>query len=638
MAPSVYDVGPFRVDRVAYRMTRGSETVELSPKLLDLLLYLLERPAALVTKEELLDALWPGANVTENALAQAVSELRQAIGDEAASPTFIKTVARRGYRLIAPVQAIDAPVAVANARPDPLPAAAHTMVVMDFANVTGEVADAWLSHGIAETVTGDLRALGRFRVVDRRRVAEAVAATNGSLQAVTEFIGARLAVVGSFQRTGGRIRITARAVDIVSGEAFADAKVDGALDDIFDLQDQVVSAFARELGIATGSPSAPASRDTSSLDAFHAFTEGSVRIESLNVRQMPQAIADFERAVAADPRYARAFAGLASAQLASFESSRCDNEPDRALLDRAVDNARHAVRLDEALAEAHATLALVLVSTGRTEEAAAAARRAVTLEPANWRHWFRLGHATWGSHRLRAAAQTLALYPDFAFAHFQSAMVFVARGDLAQAEVVLRQGAAVQDRQIARGGRYPALGLHWLLGLVRLAQDDGEEAIAEFDREATLAEPHRLYGREFTMHALYGRGAALLRTGRHADAIDSLRRAAALYPDSGPVNLALAIAQRAAGSIRDAEASARLVARALATLAVSRPLEAALVRAQVLATQGDVPGAASAAENVLAEAPAGFAGWTLPIEPILRQLVDQTAFAAVRQRLIERAR
>lgn len=258
-----------------------------------------------------------------------------------------------------------------------------------------------------------------------------------------------------------------------------------------------------------------------------------MRLESLDVRELPGAIANFERAVAADPHYTLAYTGLASAELARYETTRSDNEPAVDVLQRAEQHARHAVQLDDTIAEAHATLALVLVSSWQTNEAAAAARRAVALEPSNWRHLFRLGHASWGDERLRAATHTLALYPDFAFAHFQTAMVHVARGRVRDAESVLRQGAAVQDRQIGRGGRYPALGLHWLLGLVRLAQDDVEEAIAEFDREQVLAEPHRLYGREYAMHALHGRGAALLRARRPDEAIESFHRALELYPHHG---------------------------------------------------------------------------------------------------------
>src|SRR5215471_10396025 len=101
-----YRFGPFLVDRARYRVYRGADVLELTPKLLDLLLHLVDHAGSLVTKEQLLDALWPGANVTDNALAQAVPELREALDDDAATPRFIKTVARRGYRFIAPVEII----------------------------------------------------------------------------------------------------------------------------------------------------------------------------------------------------------------------------------------------------------------------------------------------------------------------------------------------------------------------------------------------------------------------------------------------------------------------------------------------------------------------------------------------------
>jgi tetratricopeptide (TPR) repeat protein len=374
------------------------------------------------------------------------------------------------------------------------------------------------------------------------------------------------------------------------------------------------------------------------LDAFRAISEGWVRLESLDVRQIPESIADFERAAAADPRYALAYTGLANAEFAFYETTRSDNEPAQDTLDRAVRHARHAVELDEGLAEAHATLALVLVSTWRIDEATTAARRAVALEPSNWRHLFRLGHASWGDRRLRAAANTLALYPDFAFAHFQIAMVHVARGHLLDAETVLRQGAAVQDRQLGKGGRYPALGLHWLLGLVRLAQGDIDEAIRELDRERTLAEPHRLYGREYAMHALHGRGAALGRAGRIADAIDAFERALELYPHHAPTHLGLALAHRAAGSTAAADRAIARAEAALTTLVRTRPIEAAIVRAQLLAVRGDVEGALGVLGRLLREAPPGFAAWTLPADPLMAQLKESSVFTGILGQLGDRAR
>src|SRR5205814_10206165 len=105
------------------------------------------------------------------------------------------------------------------------------------------------------------------------------------------------------------------------------------------------------------------------------------------------------------------------------------------------------------------------------------------------------------------------------------------------------------------GGRDPALGLHWLLGLVRLALDDVEEAIVEFDREVKVAEPHRLYGREYAMYAMYARGEALLRAKRIAEAIEAFQRALTFYPDHARLHLGLAQAFTDRGSSSDAAAS-----------------------------------------------------------------------------------
>src|SRR5262249_42912610 len=142
--------GPFVADRTGYRVLREGRAIDVTPKLLDLLFHLVDHAGDLVTKEALLDALWPGANVTENALAQAVSELRQALGDDAASPRFIKTVARRGYRFIAPIERIESG-AGAGSGAERLEKGNRTIAVMDFAKVSREADAAWLSAGPSET-------------------------------------------------------------------------------------------------------------------------------------------------------------------------------------------------------------------------------------------------------------------------------------------------------------------------------------------------------------------------------------------------------------------------------------------------------------------------------------------------------
>jgi DNA-binding winged helix-turn-helix (wHTH) protein len=168
-----YKFGPFLVDGGAYRLLRDGQNIPLSPKIIDLLLFLAARPSVLVSKDDLFRALWPDVAVTDNALTQAVSELRQALGDDPASPKFVQTVARRGYRFIAPVEAVVSASAALTPAPEPPPPRMPTVAVLDFDNVSGDASLAWLASGIAETVTNDLRA-ATLRIIDRVRVTEAV--------------------------------------------------------------------------------------------------------------------------------------------------------------------------------------------------------------------------------------------------------------------------------------------------------------------------------------------------------------------------------------------------------------------------------------------------------------------------------
>ena len=101
--------------------------------------------------------------------------------------------------------------------------------MLDFTNVTRDASLDWLSSGIAETVTNDLRAALQVRILDRMRIVQAAKRSGNDLAALRRELQFDMAVVGSFQRSGDRLRITARAVDAASGEALADSKADGLL-------------------------------------------------------------------------------------------------------------------------------------------------------------------------------------------------------------------------------------------------------------------------------------------------------------------------------------------------------------------------------------------------------------------------
>src|SRR5262244_1696938 len=96
--------GPFRLDLDNACLWHGVETMVLSPKAFDVLRYLVTNPDRLVTKDELLDAVWPETAVTDAVLRVAIGALRKVLGDMAQTPRFIATVSRRGYRFLAPVE------------------------------------------------------------------------------------------------------------------------------------------------------------------------------------------------------------------------------------------------------------------------------------------------------------------------------------------------------------------------------------------------------------------------------------------------------------------------------------------------------------------------------------------------------
>jgi DNA-binding winged helix-turn-helix (wHTH) protein/tetratricopeptide (TPR) repeat protein len=634
-----YKFGPFVVDGGAYRLTREGASIPLSPKIIDLLLFLAARPSVLVSKDELFRALWPDVAVTDNALTQAVSELRQALGDDAANPQFIQTVARRGYRFISAVEAVVAPSSQPVPLPPPLqPPPAPSIAVLDFDNVSGDASLTWLSSGIAETITNDLRT-ATPRIIDRVLVTQALAQSGRDLAALRQTLGIDRAVVGSFQRAGDRLRITARIIDVASGECLADAKADGPIDQVFDLQDRVVTQFIDALGAGRPGPGDRRHyRETSSLEAYQAFTEGRVRLESLDASLVPGAVADFERAIALDPRYGAAHVGLGNARFWQYEMSRARNHPDGALLARAIDHVRKAIELERDLADGYATLAFLLVSAGRSAEALAAARRAVALEPGYWGNQFRLAHAAWGEERLQAIARSMELYPDFPFAHFEAAMVHIARGTLDRAESTLREGTIVQDRQANLKQRYPAKGLHWLLGLVRLARGDAAEAVLEFDRELAPG-GGQLYGPEFAMNAHDGAGFALLWTGDAGAAVGRFRKALELFPEHARSLVGLGAALAADG---EAVAADSAFARASASIDAlrrgSRSSEAALVEAFHHAVRGKQDDAIASLQRLLDKADMPFIGWTIPVEPLLERLRGTPAFQGILARLAERAR
>jgi tetratricopeptide (TPR) repeat protein len=428
-------------------------------------------------------------------------------------------------------------------------------------------------------------------------------------------------------------------VDVRSRETLAQAKSDGPVTDVFALQDAIVTQLSSGLAL-TVTPAAALrinARETSSLEAYRALTLGRLKLEALDLAEVPGAIADFERALQLDPDYALAHVGLAHARFWKFQASRARLRPDRDELTAAVVHARRAVEIDPELAEGHAALAFFLSSADRGREAVAAGRIASALEPGNWRHQFRLGVAAWGDERIQSLQAVIAQFPALAYAYLALAMPYVARNDLATARTILARGITFESAQAAQG-RFPGRGLHWLLGLVDLASGDVPAAQREFDAELS-SRAAAVYDDEFTMDACAGLGYAHLAEGDASAAAASFERGLERVPDHARLVVGLS---ESAARLKQRDRAKELLARAgrsVDTLvSEGRTVEASMSRACWLVASGRPDEAIAELGTLLDSAPAGSAGWTIPIEPGLAALRGSPRFKRLLARLADRAR
>ena len=358
------------------------------------------------------------------------------------------------------------------------------------------------------------------------------------------------------------------------------------------------------------------------LAPHRAWIEGRAAIETLEGDQMIRARRAFERVLASAPDQASAHVGLANACILQFEMTRTDAEPDAATLTMAAHHAREACRLGPDYAEAWATLGFVLERSGHRIDALAASRRAITLEPDNWRHHFRLAYVSWGEERLREAHRTLALMPAFPLAHWLAATVHVARQALGEAEREVLAGVAAATVPVSK---FSSVALHWLHGLLLMARGEDAAALASFERELALEASGHLYARECCANTWYAIGAL---HSRHAD-VDRARHAFHQALQRVPQHRLAFIASRSAAPER-AEIGAPAVPR-------PESVDAAFIVAAALARSGDHAEAARLIDDALASAPVSNAGWLLPIEPLLQVSAHPDVWASALARLRTRA-
>jgi serine/threonine-protein kinase len=272
------------------------------------------------------------------------------------------------------------------------------VLVLDFTNISGAADVDWLSGGIAETVSVDLRRIGGIRVVGsdapaRKRLADEFGTGGIAPDAVRRAggsVGARWVVWGAFQKSGTRIRLTPQFTDVATGETQGVEKIDGSLDEIFELQDRIVTRLADILRIelTTDEAAEIARPETARVSAYELYARGKQAFLLFGKESARAASDYFRQAVALDPSYALAWAGLGSLLMPRYIAS-----GDPAVLDEGVAALQRAMELDPGLGEPHAFLAYMYTQQHRHDEAIAAARASLERDPGAFLGWYLLGVA-----------------------------------------------------------------------------------------------------------------------------------------------------------------------------------------------------------------------------------------------------
>jgi len=379
MAPQtarIYRFGDFRLN-AGKRLLSGPDgkPVSLTPKAYDTLAFLVERAGSVINKDELMAAIWPDTAVEENNLTQNVSLLRRVLGEGRGEHRYIATVPGRGYQFVAGVKVGGAMPASSE------PAAAASIAVLPFVNMSGDPDVEYFGDGLAEELIDAFSKLGPMRVVARTS-AFSFRGRQADVREIADRLGANLVLEGSVRKSGNRLRIIARLVDAVDGyqlwsECY-DRDVGGG--GIFEIQDQITPAVVDALKLKLpGGEKASVRRPTENIKARELYLKGRFHSFRMTRSGIETGVPYFEEAVELDPSYALGQVGLAHAYRMFGLSL---DMPTNEVGPKATAAARKAVEMDESLAEAHAVLGFSLfIYEWAWSAAEKHAKRALELNP-----------------------------------------------------------------------------------------------------------------------------------------------------------------------------------------------------------------------------------------------------------------
>jgi TolB-like protein/DNA-binding winged helix-turn-helix (wHTH) protein/Flp pilus assembly protein TadD len=433
--PNIVSFGAYEFNPYSRELRKEGMRVRLEGQPLAILEVLLERPGELVTREELQKRLWPGDTFVdfEHSLNAAVKRLRAALNDSADQPRYIETLARRGYRFVAPVgcsvadreseKAVLIPpepqaqaavgfgrrllwlVVVAavcvlglagwgwllwrNRQATPALPPVRSLAVLPLQNLSGDPSQEYLADGMTEDLIGRLANIHGLRVISRTSAMH-FKNTQLSVPEIAKTLGVDAIVEGSVIREGSQVRVHAQLIRGASDEHIWAGEYQRESRSLLALQDEVARSIAERIEISLTPQERLTLASTHPVDpeAHEDYLKGRYYFNQRTQDTLNKSIGFFQQAIARDPGYALGYSGLAdSYAMLGFRGG----FPSKDALSRAKAAALKAIELDDTLGEAHASLAFI-AETHEWDWATAEReyRRTMQLNPGDARvhHWY----------------------------------------------------------------------------------------------------------------------------------------------------------------------------------------------------------------------------------------------------------
>ena len=429
------------VDRRELR--RGDELVTVEPQVFDLLVFLVQNHDHVVSKDDLIKGVWNGRIVSESTLTSRITAVRKAIGDSGEDQRLIRTVPRKGVRFVGLVRCELSPASdeqtaaasetlSASTRPDAKATDRPSIAVMPFQNMSADPEQEYFADGIVDDI---ITALSRMRwlFVIARNSSFTYKGRAVDVKQVGRELGVRYVLEGSVRKAANRVRITGQLIDSSSGAHLWADRFEGALEDIFNLQDQVTTSVIGAIAppLEQAEIQRAKRKPTESLDAYDYYLRGMASYYLRTREAINEALPLFYKAIELDPDFASAY-GMAAwcyawRKINGWMTDRAGEIAETARL------ARRAAVLgqDDAVALSRGAHALGFV-VGDLDAAATFVDRALVLNPNLSGAWYASGWVRiWRGetdtaidhfgHAMRLSPldpHTIGMQAGTAFAHF----------------------------------------------------------------------------------------------------------------------------------------------------------------------------------------------------------------------------